>query len=243
MTSVMEHYASHLAPIYLWMAGGMDTAIARGRAEIDAVCPRPSKGQQAIDLGAGFGTHAIPLADIGYSVLAIDSSSILLEALRDEVGGRPVKSVQDDLLLFRRHLRSPVDLIVCMEDTLTHLPDEQAVDGLFNDVAESLNDGGIFIATFRDYTTPLTGPNRFILVRSDPDRILTCFVEYGSSVVTVHDILLERSGTDWNQRISAYPKLRLSVDWVASALGTKGLQVRKEEGLAGMTRVIARRQL
>jgi SAM-dependent methyltransferase len=243
MTSVMDHYASHLAPIYLWMAGGMDTAIARGRAEIDAVCPRPSKGQQAIDLGAGFGTHAIPLADIGYSVLAIDSSSILLKALRDEIGERPIKSVQDDLLLFRRHLRSPVDLIVCMGDTLTHLPDKQAVDGLFNDVAESLNDGGIFIVSFRDYTTPLTGPNRFILVRSDPDRILTCFVEYESNVVTVHDILLERNGTDWNQRISAYPKLRLSADWVASALGTKGLQVRKEQGLAGMARVIAGRRL
>jgi hypothetical protein len=239
MSSVMDHYASHLAPVYLWMAGGMDAATARGRAEIDAVCPRPTKGQQAIDLGAGFGMHAIPLADIGYSVLAIDSSLILLEVLRDEIGGRPIKAVQDDLLLFRRHLNSPVDLIVCMGDTLTHLPDKQAVEGLFADVAESLNRGGLFVVSFRDYSTALIGPNRIIPVCSDPNLILSCFLEYGTDIVTVYDILLERSGNVWNQRVSSYPKLRLSTDWVASALGTKGLHVRKERGLAGMTRVIA----
>jgi len=242
MTSVIDHYANHLAPIYLWMAGGMDTAIGRGQAEVEAICPRPAEGQLAVDLGAGFGMHAIPLADIGYSVLAIDSSSILLETLRNHIGTRPVKTVQDDLLLFRRHLRSPVDLIICMGDTLTHLPEKKAVEGLFDDVAESLNDGGIFVVSFRDYTTPLIGPRRFIPVRSDTDRILTCFLEYGNEIVTVHDILQERNGTVWKQEVSAYPKLRLSTDWVASALGAVGLHVRKEPGLAGMVRVIAERR-
>ncbi len=82
MPSVTEHYEGHLAPIYVWMAGGMDAAITRGRAEVDAVCPRPSKSRWAVDLGAGFGMHAIPLADIGYSVLAIDSSGTLLDAMK-----------------------------------------------------------------------------------------------------------------------------------------------------------------
>jgi hypothetical protein len=36
MPSVSEHYESHLAPLYVWMAGGLDSAIARGRAEVDA---------------------------------------------------------------------------------------------------------------------------------------------------------------------------------------------------------------
>lgn len=71
MPSVTEHYESLLAPIYVWMAGGMDAAITRGRAEVDVVCPRPSISKWAVDLGAGFGIHAIPLADIGYSVLAL----------------------------------------------------------------------------------------------------------------------------------------------------------------------------
>jgi hypothetical protein len=33
MASVVEHYASHLAPIYVWMAGGFDSAVAPRRTE------------------------------------------------------------------------------------------------------------------------------------------------------------------------------------------------------------------
>jgi len=73
MPSVTEHYENHLAPVYLWMAGGIDMAVRRGQAEVEAVCPRPLKWRLAVDLGAGFGMHAIPLANLGHSVLAIDS--------------------------------------------------------------------------------------------------------------------------------------------------------------------------
>jgi SAM-dependent methyltransferase len=239
MASVLNHYANHLAPIYLWMVGGMAAALERGRAEVEAICPAPAPGQLAVDLGAGFGMHAIALADIGYSVVAIDSSPILLDALRNQIGTRPIKVLQDDLLLFRRHLACPVDLIVCLGDTLTHLPDRRAVEGLFDDVAACLKSAGSFIASFRDYTTPLTGSDRFIPVRSDSDRILTCFLEYTGDTVTVHDVLQQRNGNVWKQQVSAYPKLRLSPDWVAGALAARGLRVRKEPGAAGMARVTA----
>src|SRR5580698_11385265 len=101
MASVTEHYESHLAPIYVWLMGGVETAITRGRAEVDAVWPRPSKSQRAVDLGAGFGMHTIPLADIGYSVLAIDSSGTLLDAMHSRIGDRPINPVKDDLQSFR----------------------------------------------------------------------------------------------------------------------------------------------
>jgi hypothetical protein len=241
MSSVNEHYASHLAPVYVWMAGGMDAAISRGRAEVDAVCPRPAGLQWAVDLGAGFGMHAIPLADIGYCVLAIDSSDLLLDAMQDHLGTRPITTVSDDLLSFKQHLKAPADLIVCMGDTLTHLPDRQSVGSLLTDVSGSLAAGGTFIATFRDYSTALVGAKRFIPVRSDSNRIMSCFLEYAEDSVMVYDILNERDGSEWRQRVSAYRKLRLSPDWVAGALEAAGLQVRMEPGAAGMTRLIARR--
>jgi 2-polyprenyl-3-methyl-5-hydroxy-6-metoxy-1,4-benzoquinol methylase len=243
MPSVNEHYESHLAPVYVWMAGGMDAAIARGRAEVDAVCPRPSSGQWAVDLGAGFGMHAIPLADLGYSVLAIDSSRILLDALRSHLGARAITTVRDDLLALKKHLTAPAALMVCMGDTLTHLPDKESVAGLCTEVADSLAGGGTFIATFRDYSTPLVDLKRFIPVRSDPSCIMTCFLEYEADSVLVHDILNEWNGSEWRQRISAYRKLRLAPDWVAKALQARGLQVKVEQGLAGMVRVCAKQPL
>ena len=123
MPSVTEHYESHLAPIYVWMAGGLEDAVARGRVEVESVCPRPLPLQQAVDLGAGFGMHAIPLAEMGYSVLAIDTSGMLLDLVKSHAGAGSIVTVQDDLLSFRRHVSAPVSLFVCMGDTLTHLPD------------------------------------------------------------------------------------------------------------------------
>jgi hypothetical protein len=244
MVSVTDHYESHLAPVYVWMAGGIESATTRGRAEVDAVCSRPSGTQLAVDLGAGFGMHAIPLADIGYFVLAIDSSDALLETLDRRIGTRPIKTIRDDLLLFKRHLDGRrAALILCMGDTLTHLADQRSVQSLFDDVAESLDDGGTFIATFRDYSSALIESKRFIPVRSGSERILTCFLEYEDDSVTVYDILHERDGAAWRQRVSAYRKLRLSPAWVANALEVRGFKIRNEQGLAGMTRLVARRQL
>ena len=239
MTAVTEHYERHLAPVYVWMAGGIEAAIGRGKAEIDAVCPNPSRGLAAVDLGAGFGMHAIPLARLGYSVTAVDSSHLLLEVLHSHVGTLSVRTIEDDLLSFRKHLKAKADLILCMGDTVTHLPNRQAVEGLLADVAESLKAGGTFVSTFRDYTAPLTGTARFIPVRSDTDRILTCFLEYADETVIVHDILHERNGTVWQQRVSAYQKLRLSTEWITNVLRANGFSVRVEQGLGGMVRVVA----
>jgi SAM-dependent methyltransferase len=242
MATVTEHYENHLAPIYLWMAGGFNAAISRGASEIDAVCPNPSNGLTAVDLGAGFGMHAIPLARRGYSVVAIDSSPKLLEVLRDHVETLRIRTVEDDLLAFQRHLNTKAHLILCMGDTLTHLAEPQSVELLFSLVAESLHTDGTFITTFRDYTSPLVGDGRFILVRGDNDRILTCFLEYSAEYVTVHDVLHERNSSTWQLRVSAYRKLRLSPEWVSTALQARGFTVRIEPGLAGMVRVVAHKR-
>jgi hypothetical protein len=134
---------------------------------------------------------------------------------------------------------APVEVILCMGDTLTHLPDVSAVNALFALVAQSLRPGGRFVASFRDYSVALHATERFIPVRSDAERILTCFLEYSAERVTVHDVLHERSGASWRLRVSAYQKLRLSPAWVVEALGGLGLAVRLEPGLGGMVRVVA----
>ena len=94
-------------------------------------------------------------------------------------------------------------------------------------MAASLARGGVFAATFRDYATSnLEGERRFILVRADADRILTCFLEYGDHQVMVNDLLHEKADGQWRQTISSYPKLRLAPEWVASRLRELGFDVK-----------------
>ena len=240
MSSVAEHYDRVLSPVYSWMAGGVEAALAAGAAELAALTPGATDAF-AVDLGAGFGMHAIPLARAGARVLAIDSSQHLLDELARHAGNLPITRVCDDLLSFRAHVTEPPTLVLCMGDTLTHLSEHTHVDFLAQEVAEVLTPGGHFVVSFRDYSVPLTDEKRFIPVRSDDRRILTCFLEYDTDTVLVHDILHERGGDAWDTKISSYRKLRLSPERVIGSLETLGFETRREAGVRGMVRIVARR--
>jgi SAM-dependent methyltransferase len=237
MTTTIAHYQTHLGPVYTWMVGDLDAAFARSRAELDEL-RLPSPGV-AVDLGAGFGLHSLPLAERGYTVTAIDSYEPLLNELRSRSASLPIKTIVGDLLAFRSYVQQPVDVILCMGDTLTHLPDFPAVDSLLDAAASSLRRGGVFASTFRDYVSrTLQRDDRFIPVRSDDSRILTCFLEYGDDRVTVHDLLHEKEQGRWRQRVSSYCKLRLAPERVVERLTKLGLAIRVDTGMNGMTRVV-----
>jgi 2-polyprenyl-3-methyl-5-hydroxy-6-metoxy-1,4-benzoquinol methylase len=224
------------------MVGDIDAALSRSEAELRAL-PLPSKpGASAIDLGAGFGLHAIPLARLGFSTVAIDAYDPLLQELASRRGSLPIRTLCANLLDFRAHADTPVDVIVCMGDTLTHLPDQSAVASLLRDVAASLEADGLFVATFRDYVSaPLRDDARFILVRGDAERMLTCFLEYADTTVTVHDLLHQRENGSWRLRVSSYPKLRLAPQWVAEHLRALGFSVGTDAAAGGMARILARK--
>lgn len=129
-----------------------------------------------------------------------------------------------------------------MGDTLTHLRDQSSVEALFEDAASSLRPGGVFVATFRDYvTTELKNAARFIPVRSDDERILTCFVEYADNTVTVHDLLHQLERGSWRLHAGSYRKLRLAPQWVEQQLRTLGMAVVCDRVPGGMVRVVARK--
>lgn len=239
---VSDHYDKLLGPVYSWMSGGLDAALAQADQELTAVgLPRTAAGL-AVDLGAGFGRHALPLARRGYSVVAIDGCEPLLQELKSGAAGLDVRAVRGDLLDFRMHVSRAAEVILCMGDTITHLPDGPAVITLFAAAAACLRPGGLFVLTFRDYaSTELHGDGRFIPVRADENRILTCFLEYSREIVRVHDVLHERMPDGWHVRVSSYPKLRLSVESVVRPLTSLGFSVRREPGLGGMVRIVARR--
>ena len=231
MASVCSHYETHLAPIYSWMAGGIEHALALGAADVSEFLEAPG---YAVDLGAGFGMHSIPLARAGFQVLAIDSSACLLEELRVHSAGLPLRAVKANLLDFVQYLSAPADLILCMGDTLTHLQSMDEIEQLLRDIAASLRPDGRFIATFRDYRQLPLGERRFIPVRSDSQRIHTCFLEEMPEHVVVHDIIHERGFDGWSMRVSSYQKLRVSAITLSDAAQAVGLRARVTPGPRGM---------
>jgi SAM-dependent methyltransferase len=241
MAAVRDHYASHLAPIYLWMAGGFENAVALGKSDLDALGIKAGPNMIALDLGAGFGMHAIALARAGCAVTAIDDSCILLDELRARSAGLPIRVIEGDLLRVADYVSVAPDIVLCMGDTLTHIQTKEEIEGLLADVSRVLAPGGLFATTFRDYTAAATGVLRFIPVRSDANRIHTCFLEEGPTHMVVHDIVHERVGDAWRMKVSSYQKLRLSAQWVLDALRRVGLRPTVSAGPRGMVQIAGRR--
>jgi hypothetical protein len=166
---------------------------------------------------------------------------VLLGQLAASIQGSQVTVRRGDLLAFPDYL--PVgarpDLILCMGDTLTHLESPDDLVALSRAVATHLSPGGRFVATFRDYSRLPSGEARFIPVRADEHRILTCFLEEHDDYVQVYDLLHERTDDGWTSKVSSYRKLRLAPERVRHAFSTAGLSVTIEPGLSGLLRLVA----
>ncbi|MFI5549978.1 class I SAM-dependent methyltransferase [Streptomyces sp. NPDC051738] len=259
LDQAVHHYDRFLAEHYTWMLGGdLDALAAVQRASLSAwgVTPEsaagPAGGALAVDLGCGPGHASLALAGLGFdSVLAVDLSRPLLDELAAHAADlSAVRPVRADVRSALRELVRPgsAAAVVCLGDTLTHLPTRGDVAALFADAAAALAPGGTAVFGYRDLTVPLTGTDRFLPVRATENRIMTCFLEYPDDyndyTVVVHDLIHTRDGADadWTLTAHSYRKLRLSHAWVLEQLRTAGLRVRHEEsGPGGMRTVVLER--
>ena len=244
MNLAVAPYENLLARHYTWMLDGdLEAAAASQRRVLEDLGVRP--GAVAVDLGCGPGPQTLALADMGFeSVIGVDTSQELLDELAHHACSRPaIKAIRADLVqalpdVLEGHL---ADVVVCMGDTVLHLPGRDAVIELCDRVAQALAPGGSFVLTYRDLTQPLHGLERFMPVRSDDERIMLCVLEYDEpETVTVNDLIWTRGADGWQLAKSSHSKLRLAPDWVRDQLTCAGLDVgHHSAGAGGMWTTVA----
>ncbi|GAB2614646.1 class I SAM-dependent methyltransferase [Streptomyces capparidis] len=245
MATAAEHYDDLLAEHYTWMLGGdLHAAAERQAGLLEGLGVRPAgDGAPAVDLGCGPGPQSLALFRLGFSpVVAVDGSEQLLAELAEHARAAgadgAIRVRHGDIRTALPGAAAPgtAAAVVCMGDTLPHLPARADVVDLLREAARALRPGGHFVATYRDLTGALHGPDRFLPVRATDDRLLTCFLEYtDEETVLVHDLLHTRTPDGWRMRASSYPKLRLAHAWVAAQCRAAGLDVlRDEAGERGM---------
>ncbi|MCX2968409.1 MULTISPECIES: class I SAM-dependent methyltransferase [Streptomyces] len=230
-----DHYDRLLAEHYTWMLGGDVHEVADRQAALlaDLGVAGTAGDGTAFDLGCGSGAQTLALVRLGFSpVIAVDTSRRLLDELASHVPDtEAVRPVHGDIRTVLPETAEPgtVAAVVCMGDTLPHLPSKADVPELLGHVGRALASGGHLVVTYRDLTAELRGTDRFIPVRSGDDRLLTCFLEYrDEDTVVVHDLLHTRTDGTWRQQASSYPKLRIPSSWLVERCRAAGLLVRHD---------------
>lgn len=189
--SAFTHYRDFLSGVYSWSLGDKTALFERNRQWL---VEKKITGN-VLDLGAGFGSHAIPAFELGLDVTAVDFSPELLAELIEE--NADVHAVESDIVSYLRECDT-FDNIFCLGDTLTHLPDAPEFLKLLN-----LKGRRIFLS-WRDYKTlPFTAENSMVTVREEGGRKMTCELK----VIDDRRILVTDS---LNGKNHSYEKLRIS---------------------------------
>lgn len=195
------------------LGGDFAAVVARQRDQLLRAGVAAGSGP-ALDLGAGPGYASVALADLGYGpVVAVDASPTMVEALAVATGP-PVEPVRGEIadVPALAAVHGPFAVVVCLGDTVPHLPGRAVVEQMLRACAAALAPGGRLVLSLRDLAADPVGTHRSLLVRADEEAILTCVLDHrDADTVRVTDLLHTR-GTDgaWSLSSSSYPKLRLS---------------------------------
>ncbi len=98
------------------------------------------EARQVLDLGAGPGRHALPLARAGFSVTAVDTSPSLLARLAEAAGELSIEIVEADMRQFRRD--QAFDLVLVMWTSFGYFDDEADHGRVLDAIRASLKPGG-----------------------------------------------------------------------------------------------------
>jgi SAM-dependent methyltransferase len=139
-------------------------------------------GGPVLDVGAGTGRIAIPLARAGHDVTALDVDPELLAELGRRAGGLPIETVVADAADFTLGRRFA--LVAVPMQTLQLLPDAAARAGFFASAAAALLPGGLVAAAIAETLEPFEGSS-FL---PDPDVGEAGGVRYVSQPVAVRPL-------------------------------------------------------
>jgi 2-polyprenyl-3-methyl-5-hydroxy-6-metoxy-1,4-benzoquinol methylase len=115
------------------------------------------RSARVLDCACGIGTQAIGLAALGYRVTGSDISEMELSEARRRASGNGVQIpfVTADFRELSQVFREPFDLVIAMDNALPHMLSQEALRAAVQSITGQLRDGGIFVASIRDYDTLL----------------------------------------------------------------------------------------
>ncbi|MBO7252726.1 MAG: class I SAM-dependent methyltransferase [Oscillospiraceae bacterium] len=150
-----DSLASHYDKLFLdWEATTKEQAALLDRIFADHGFDKSAK---ILDCACGIGTQAIGLAAIGYLVTGSDiSDAEIAEAKkRAAKNNAAVCFAHADFRQLSDTFAHPFDIVIAMDNALPHMLTGQDLAAAIKSITQQLKDGGLFVASIRDYDTLL----------------------------------------------------------------------------------------
>ena len=146
-----DHLAAHYDKLFLdWDAATREQAVILDRLFQANGFDRAA---QILDCACVIGTQAIGLAAMGYAVTASDLSQGALAEARERAAKNQVQITfcRADFCALSEIFPQQFDIILAMDNALPHMLTPDTLNAAINSITGQLADGGIFVASIRDY--------------------------------------------------------------------------------------------
>lgn len=121
---------------------------------------------RVLDAACGIGTQTIPLCELGYEVVAVDPSPVMLKKMYEKAEAR---NISDKLTIARARfnelpdvVEGPFDGIVCKGNALPHLLTDEDIETALYIFYELLRPGGVVVIGMRDFEPFMEHRPRFL---------------------------------------------------------------------------------
>ena len=134
--------------------------------------------RRVVDMGCGTGVHAVALAQLGVDVTGIDVSEGMLEKARAHAAaaGVTVEFLPGDFL--SAIPRPPADLILCLGNSIPHLPSQDALSAVLAHWGAMRAPRGSVLVQLLNYRRVLDAGERIVNIRRDGDATIIRFYDF-----------------------------------------------------------------
>ena len=216
----MSDYDS-LAPFYDAVMGDRAAAADYVRSLIDRHHPR---ARTVVELACGTGS-VLQRLEPDYDMTGVDLSADMLEVAAKKLPR--ARFVQGDMTTVS--LGETFDVVLCIFDSLNHVPTFAGWEAVFDRAREHLNPGGIFVFdvnTPRKLAALAASPGPLVQWLDDGNLLLIDVVDRGGGVYLWRlDVFEHRGDSDYRLHRSDIPETAFDVAQIRQALADRFARV------------------
>ena len=184
-----------------------DEVFAVDEAEMHFVSNQLRDQSHILDIGCGTGNKTIFLSTPGKTVTAVDQDSAMLLKARESNARPNIRYQQADMANLKQSLGTErFDGVVCLGNTLVHLPSAAAIGSLLQTVSDLMRTDGVCIVQILNYDRILDQGIRDLPFLETPHtRFARRYEPSGDKLLFVTDLEIKETGAVFHNEIPLYP--------------------------------------